>query len=328
MRSALLSACLLLGVPGTVAEAASPGRGWGYLIEKLVADGVPRERVLATFGDPRMEPFTGLQFSLAPGESRALYRGFLRPAGVAAARRCLQEHAGPLAAVARAQGVPAPVVAAILQVESGCGRYTGSHPILPPLARLAMAAEPANLDRNLERHLDGCPRAAADAVAERTRARARTLEATFYPEVRATFDLAERWYMDPLDIRGSDGGAFGLPQFLPTSYFRYGVDADGDGRVSLYDADDAIASCASYLAGHGWHPGLSRGERRDVIWSYNHSTAYVDTVLTLAERIGGPEPAPGARRTAKATPVRRATAPRSRSSRPSPASAQRVARRS
>jgi membrane-bound lytic murein transglycosylase B len=107
----------------------------------------------------------------------------------------------------------------------------------------------------------------------------------FYPEVLATFRLAERLGIDPLGIRGSPSGAFGLPQFLPTSYLRFAVDGNGDGLVSLYDPADAIASAANYLVSHGWRPALTRQQQRQVIWAYNHSAAYIDAVLFLADRV-------------------------------------------
>src|SRR5262249_10150338 len=154
-----------------------------------------------------------------------------------------------------------------IEVESGCGRNTGRARILPALARLAMAAEPANLARNVERHtlLDG-----ADG-ARLARWRAQTLEDMFYPEVRAMFSTAERLHTGPLEIRGSGSGAFGIPQFLPRSYLWFGVDGDGDGRVSLFDPDDAIPSCARYLQHYGWRSGIGDRAQRNVIWGYNHS---------------------------------------------------------
>ena len=88
-------------------------------------------------------------------------------------------------------------------------------------------------------------------------------------------------------MRGSGAGAFGFPQFLPTSYLRYGVDGDGDGRVSLYDMADAAASCARFLAQNGWRPGLSLAEQRRVLWQYNRSEPYIDTILALHRQIDG-----------------------------------------
>jgi membrane-bound lytic murein transglycosylase B len=53
----------------------------------------------------------------------------------------------------------------------------------------------------------------------------------------------------------------------------------------LYHPADAIASAANYLAAHGWSPAISRSEQRRVIWAYNRSEAYIDTVLGLADLI-------------------------------------------
>jgi membrane-bound lytic murein transglycosylase B len=304
----LLTVLSLLGWAGDARAADASvvrARGWEYLVEKLVADGVDRRRVLRAFSDPRVEPFTGLEFGLRPREPSSLYRGFTRPASIALARRCRATHDPALRAAEREHGVPASVVAAIIHIESGCGRNTGSEVVLWRLARLAMANEPANLHDNIRRHAIGAR--SPDSVERLTRERAQYLEDTFYPEVLATFQIADKLDIDPLGIRGSGSGAFGMPQFLPRSYLSYAVDGNGDGRITLYDADDAIASCANYLAAHGWRPGLSRAERRRVIWHYNRSDAYIDAVLALAERLDGPVPRT---QTAKAKPARAKAKPK------------------
>ena len=287
-----------LETPPPVAEVAAPAppaapspavlrareRGWGYLVDRLTADGLPQERVAAAFSDPRVPAFDGLRFNPSPRESHASYRRLLTRKSVAAAERCAAMNAGPLATAERQTGVSAGVVAAILHIESHCGTNTGRSLVLHRLARLAMANEPHNVAALLA-HLAGPDGTIDPALAEQVRARARYLEATFYPEVRATFAAADRMGIDPLELRGSSAGAFGLPQFLPGSYVAFGTDGDGDGRVSLYDPADAAASCARFLASYGWKPGLTRAQARQVIWHYNRSDAYIDTVLQLADRI-------------------------------------------
>jgi membrane-bound lytic murein transglycosylase B len=279
-------------------------KGWDYLVEKLLADGVPRDKVVSVFDDPRLEPFTGLYFSPERRrESHASYRGFLTPARVALARRCRAQHAEAFEAAEQAHGVPASVLAAVLFVETACGQNTGSYRIFYRLARLAMANDPANVERNIARtaQADGDVDPSVEA---KLRERARSLEALFYPEVRALFTLADRDGIDPLALRGSPSGAFGYPQFLPTSFLQHGIDGDGDGQVSLYDPADAAASCAHYFAGRGWHPGVGSAERRALVWEYNHSTAYVDTILALAAYIEAPD-----------TPVQTRSAKRGKASR-------------
>jgi membrane-bound lytic murein transglycosylase B len=256
-----------------------------------------------------MPAFDGLGFALAPREPSSMYYGFLRPNSVALARRCLASHEAEFAAAEAATGVPASVVAAIVFVESSCGRHTGSARILPRLARLAMANDPENLAANLARH----EKAGADPA--KVRARARYLEDLFYPEVRASFTLGERLRLDPLEIRGSEAGAFGFPQFLPTSYLRFAADGDGDGQVSLYRMGDAALSCGRYLAGHGWGEAKSKADRRRVVWHYNRSDPYIDTVLALSARLEGEEPVRLVRASAKSAPKRRPPAVKRRAKR-------------
>lgn len=287
-------------------------RGWAHLVDRLVADGVDRRQVARAFADPRMPSFDGMEFRVPrPGRGGGGHGGGVSSAEVAGARRCRAQHARAFEETEARSGVPASVIAALLQVETGCGRNTGTHRVLPALARLAMANEPDNLSMNVSlrtRHADDGEE--VGDVARRVESRARYLEKTFYPEVKATFEAARRMGVDPLDIRGSFAGAFGIPQFLPSSYLRYGRDGDGDGRVDLHDPEDAIASCGNYLAGNGWHPGIDAAGRRKVIWSYNHSQAYVNKVLGIASRVGdvdGETRRPDARRlqTARLRPANR-----------------------
>jgi lytic murein transglycosylase len=58
------------------------------------------------------------------------------------------------------------------------------------------------------------------------------------------------------DLRSSWGGAMGLTQFLPSEYYKYAVDFDGDGKADIFHSvPDALASAAKQLAGKGWQAG-------------------------------------------------------------------------
>ncbi|HEY0567254.1 MAG TPA: lytic murein transglycosylase, partial [Xanthobacteraceae bacterium] len=61
--------------------------------------------------------------------------------------------------------------------------------------------------------------------------------------------------IDPFTLLGSFAGAVGLPQFMPGSILKYGVDFDGDGHIDLRNSTaDAIGSVANFLIEHGWKP--------------------------------------------------------------------------
>src|SRR5215475_13986202 len=79
----------------------------------------------------------------------------------------------------------------------------------------------------------------------------------------------------------SSAGAIGWMQFMPSTWERWGVDADGDGVANPWSPDDAIASAARYLAASGGATDVSRA-----VFSYNHAQWYVDEVMQLAQLIG------------------------------------------
>jgi hypothetical protein len=79
----------------------------------------------------------------------------------------------------------------------------------------------------------------------------------------------------------SSAGAIGWMQFMPSTWERWGVDADGDGLANPWSAEDAVAAAARYLAASGGATDISRA-----VFSYNHAQWYVDEVLQLARLFG------------------------------------------
>jgi murein DD-endopeptidase MepM/ murein hydrolase activator NlpD len=79
----------------------------------------------------------------------------------------------------------------------------------------------------------------------------------------------------------SSAGAIGWMQFLPSTWVRWGVDADGDGVANPWNAADAVYSAARYLAAAGGRTDIERG-----LFAYNHADWYVEDVLELANVYG------------------------------------------
>jgi murein DD-endopeptidase MepM/ murein hydrolase activator NlpD len=84
-----------------------------------------------------------------------------------------------------------------------------------------------------------------------------------------------------LNMGPSSAGAIGWMQFMPSTWERWGVDADGDGIANPWSPEDAIAAAARYLAASGGGSDISRA-----VFSYNHAQWYVDEVLQLAQSFG------------------------------------------
>ncbi|HEY5045742.1 MAG TPA: lytic murein transglycosylase [Solirubrobacteraceae bacterium] len=87
------------------------------------------------------------------------------------------------------------------------------------------------------------------------------------------------------DLSVSSAGAEGWMQFLPAEWAQYGVDANGDGFKDPYNPADAIFAAARYLKAAGGDTNI-----RDAVFSYNHSQAYVDSVMLRAQLLGGTPP--------------------------------------
>jgi membrane-bound lytic murein transglycosylase B len=89
---------------------------------------------------------------------------------------------------------------------------------------------------------------------------------------------------DPLSIKGSWAGAFGICQFVPTSYAKFAVDGNNDGAVDLFDFQDAIASIANYLKSHGFEKNKPVSNR-EAIYAYNHCDNYVNAIYAYAKAL-------------------------------------------
>lgn len=220
------------------------------LIDKL-RERFPAEEVAAIFSDPRLE----LDRSVIPPKRYRppvnYYKTVLTPVSVHEGKRYVDRYDAALSAAQRRYGVPREVIAGILRIESNFGTSVGRRRVINSLYSLYVL------------------------VPERKRFALRELQAFL------TICRKHRW--DPYEIKGSPMGAFGHPQFLPTSYLTYAIDGDEDGKPDLFSSTDAIYSTASYLHEFGW--GESRQSQFRAIYAYNHEKAYVKTVLAYAERL-------------------------------------------
>lgn len=267
--------------PQPLTLSPAPYNGWGYLVSKLKQRGVTEEDLEKIYNDPRMPPFSFVPFRLKPKETTGMYKGFVSPLQFAAGAEFAKRHRQEFDRIEKTLHVPREVITAIVLVESHLGKNTGNALIIERLSRVASVGEPENLAKNLEFIKADSPSVDKSQLEQR----AQYLEGTFLPEIPALIELSKRNNIDVMEMRGSSAGAFGMPQFLPSAFLRFGVDGDRNGIVSLFDDVDAIWSTAKFLAAFGYRNDLKVNEKRAVLWRYNKSNPYIDTVLAVSRGI-------------------------------------------
>jgi lytic murein transglycosylase len=166
-------------------------------------------------------------------------------------RELLAKHKAIFDKVEKAYGVDRYIIAAIWGVESNYGTLGGDRSVLRSTATLA-------------------------CVGRRQR--------YFRDEFLSALEILHRGDLRPEQLKGSWAGAFGPTQFMPTSFKRFAVDFDGDGRRDVVDSiSDLIASTANNLKKDGWIEGSTWGYEVVIPKGFNYLLADRSRRLTLHE---------------------------------------------
>ena len=101
--------------------------------------------------------------------------------------------------------------------------------------------------------------------------------------------IIERGDLNLAQLRGGWAGEIGHTQFMPSGYFKYAVDFDGDGRRDLEaSVADMLASTANFLKGHGWQAGQGwepGSANYAVIKDWNKAEVYQRTIAVMASKL-------------------------------------------
>jgi membrane-bound lytic murein transglycosylase B len=258
----------LVGLTATIWAEVPPVAYVGLKYD-LVRRGLDKGYVFRTFDDPRNSfmPDVVRKIAFLRKESPDIYRKFLTPAVAAQGRAYLSSHRATLSRAEAQYGVAPEVIVAILTVESGLGSNTGKYPVFNVFASLAVMDSP-EIIQGLDLDSAGRDRLKKKAAWARR-------------ELQVFLEYCAARKLDPFSYCGSWAGAMGFCQFLPSSLKSCGVSASGKRAVDLFTHDDAIFSIACYLHKSGFQR-QNRPSWRRAVYSYNHSQAYVDTILTLA----------------------------------------------
>jgi len=184
------------------------------------------------------------------------FSGRMVPPRLARGANMLKQYGSVLSRIEKDYGVPGEVLVAIWGLETDYGVNIGKFATLRSLATLAYDCRRSEM---------------------------------FRAELMDALRIVERGDLAPSDMRGAWAGELGQTQFMPSSWIKYAVDFDGNGRRDLLrSAPDVLASTANFLAGHGWQRGKewqAGGANFAVIKQWNKSEVYSKTIAHFATQL-------------------------------------------
>src|SRR5690348_8004208 len=269
-------------VPGSAPEAASPGTGWSgrsgasgnplmtpdairaaaadfpNCIERLWPEAARRGVSRATFERFTSDLAPDLtimdKLDAQPEFTKSIWDYLdvlVSEERIARGRELLAQYAPTFAAVARSYGVDPAIIAAIWGVESNYGTLGGGRPVIRSTATLACVGRRQDYFRD---------------------------------EFLSTLEILQRGDVPAERLIGSWAGAFGPTQFMPSSFKRYAVDFDGDGRRDVVDSiPDVIASTANNLKTDGWVAGQRWGYEVVLPQNFDYLLADRSKQMTLRQ---------------------------------------------
>ena len=263
---------------GEANEAPSPFQS---LTHRLSQDGFDSEFLSNLLMDARSELNPSLMtLSLESRETEDLYRQFLTHDAILLSKKFLRQNLKVLRNAETRFYVEKEVIVAILLVESRFGENIGKYRLIPTLASIALMDSPDHLQKNYLILREKDP----DLSYERIEGLSKRKANWAYHELKCFLNIIRYEKIDPLEVYGSYAGALGMAQFIPSSYLSYALNQKGFENW-LLSKEAAIFSIGNYLRSHGWKKGLSIEKKRRILWHYNRSGPYGETILQLAQKI-------------------------------------------
>lgn len=263
-----LSLSVAVSVPFSSAFAAScgnTGAGFDAWLESFkaqaVAQGISQSAVSSALGgisyDRKVVQLDRSQRSFKLSFEK-FYARRVSNAMIRKGQRYIQQHRSLFDRIEARYGVPPEIIVAIWALETNFGGNSGNMSILRSLATLAYDCRRSDFFKN---------------------------------ELFAALRIVDRGDMSPGQLRGGWAGEIGQTQFLASSYLKFAVDFDGNGRRDLIrSVPDMLASTANFLKAHGWQRGggwQPGSANYGVLNDWNRATVYQKTIAVMASKIAG-----------------------------------------
>jgi len=262
LRLAVIFAALVIAAPVHAAQCGGDFRTFiANISREAAAQGISQGVIDGALGgvtqDPAVLAFDRRQRGTFNKTFEQYAATRVGPGRIRTGMAMLQRHASLLSRIERQFGVPPQVLVAIWGLESDFGvGDMGRLPVFRVLATMAHDCRRTEL---------------------------------FQRELLAALQIVQRGDLGVRDMIGAYAGEIGQTQFLPSSYIKYGVDYDGNGRVDLrHSVPDVLASTANLLKTNGWKAGGPYGEGSanfEAMREWNRAVVYRKTIGYFADRL-------------------------------------------
>jgi membrane-bound lytic murein transglycosylase B len=253
------------------------------LRNKLVQDGFNKERIDKLYSNQNIFfDSKGVSLFFVHSESNLDYDQFVSKVALKNAIIYMNKHENNLKAAEKKYGVDKTIITAILLVETSLGEYLGNRLVINTLSTMA-ALSNSKLRNQFYKKIPSAKKMSRAKFEKKSLYKAKWA----YIELKALLKYSARENLDPFKINGSYAGALGLSQFLPSNALRLATDGNNDGSINLFQHPDAIYSIANFLRHYGWKPNISKQKAYKILYRYNHSKPYVDTLFKISHQLKG-----------------------------------------
>lgn len=224
--------------------------------------------------------------------------GFLRPAGehmnrvtpqaIRESTRFVNEYQKFFTKAEKKHKVPAPVISSLLWIETRHGRDMGKFHIVSVYLHLLQADRKKNrvsltklaFEKN-KTEQRFTKKELRKVMLERTKRKSDWAR----EQILALATIRKKKHLNIKTLRGSYAGAFGLAQFIPSSYKDYAQALKPQGTPDLTQPGDAIMSVANYLRRSGWKKKGDEENHIEALMKYNNSRDYAESILEISKQV-------------------------------------------
>ena len=273
--------CLILSSSPLSGQEIKKGNEFDKLIQQLIHDGFDKEKIEQLFSNENIffNP-EGVSRFFIHTESSLDYDQFISKISIDNALKYITKHKDALEQAQKIYGVDKTIITAILLVETRLGTYLGKRTVINTLSTMAALTDEILIER-IWNSIPDKKKPKKETFIKKVEEKSKW----GYEELKALIKYTDQEGVSPESLKGSYAGAMGISQFMPSNALRLAKDGNNDGKIDLFTHADAIFSVANYLKHHGWKPGIARQKQHEVLFKYNHSNYYVDTLLKISDKL-------------------------------------------